>query len=79
MGKENCMMRLIGIDDEGRLHALSVADIYYDGDDRELTITTVTDYEYTVEDIDRYRAEELIRRLAEDGKAELEPQFRITE
>ncbi len=72
-------MRLIAIDDEGRLHALEVADIYYDGDERELTVTTVTDYEYTVEDIDRYRAEELIRRLAEDGKAELESQFRITE
>ncbi len=72
-------MRLTAIDDEGRLHALEVADVYYDEDDRELTVTTVTDYEYTVEDIDRYRAEELIRRLAEDGKAELESQFRITE
>ena len=72
-------MRLTAIDDEGRLHALEVADVYYDGDERELTVTTVTDYEYTVEDIDRYRAEELIRRLAEDGKAELESQFRITE
>ncbi len=72
-------MRLIAIDDEGRLHALSVSDIYYDGDDRELTITTVTDYEYTVEDIDRYRAEELIRSLAEVGKAELEAQFRLSE
>ena len=46
-------MRLTAIDDEGRLLALEVADVYYDGDDRELTVTTVTDYEYTVEDIDR--------------------------
>ena len=70
-------MRLLAKDADGAMHLLSVADIYYDEEDRELTVTTAADLDYSVEDIDRYSAETLMRDLFETGKAELPPRFTL--
>ena len=70
-------MRLLARDTEGRLHAISVSDIYYDEDDRELNVNSVADEYYSVSDMDKYTAEELIRTLVSDGKAELISKYRI--
>ena len=70
-------MRLLAKDTDGVVHVLCIADIYYNEEDRELTVTTAADLDYSVEDIDRYSAESLMRELFDTGKAELSSRFNL--
>ena len=70
-------MRLLALDADNSLHVISIADIYYDADEGELTITTISGEEYSVCDIDRYNAEDLIKTLYAEGKAELSAHYWI--
>ena len=70
-------MRLLGMDSDGGWHVMDVSDVYYDFDKRKLKLTIESGEEYSVYKIDRYSAEELIKTLYEEGKAELSLSFRI--
>ena len=70
-------MRLLGMDAYGGWHVMSVSEAHYDADDRTLSITVVSGEEYTINDINRHNAEDIIRMLYNEGKAELSIHYRI--
>ena len=75
--KQGRTMRLIATDKKGRRHVISASDVFYEEDVHDLIVTAQSGDSYFVKKMDRYRAEELIKKLYNDGTAELPSSYRI--